>query len=505
MIRVLWGFSLLPFFSSEQTAISSTGIFKIPFLPYFGHLQNKCRIIYNKEKGDIPMNIAPNDLSLLTDLYQLTMAATYYENKMFAPATFSLFIRKYPPDRGYFISAGLEDTLEFLESFHFEQENLGYLKKTGMFSDDFLHYLSKLQFNGDVYAMLEGQIFFKDEPVLEVTGPIIEAQLVETFIINAMNLPIVIAGKAARCVLGARGRKLIDFSLRRTQGIDAGMKVARSSYMAGFDGTSNVLAGERFDIPISGTMAHSYVTSFEEEIDSFRAFAEVFPANAVLLIDTFDTINGAYKAVEVAKEMSKKGKKIRGVRLDSGDMTQLSKDVRQIFRDAGMADIYIFASGGYDEYKIGDAVESNAEIDGFGVGTKMGVSADAPYLDIAYKLVQYDERPLLKLSSGKKTLVNKKQVFRKTENQKPIGDVIALRNEKLEGKPLLMEVMRKGQRLAEPESLQDIRQRLRNELNYLDDDYKRLKDPEEYPVELSAELQKLQKEVVQELTEKELG
>ncbi len=451
------------------------------------------------------MNIAPKDLNLLTDLYQLTMAATYFEKQMFAPATFSLFIRKYPPDRGYFISAGLADVLGFLESFHFSPDNLDYLKKTEMFSDDFIDYLGGLRFNGDVYAIAEGEIFFKDEPVLEVTAPIIEAQLVETFIINAMNLPIVIAGKASRCVTAARGRKLIDFSLRRTQGTDAGMKVARSSYIAGFDGTSNVLAGKIYDIPISGTMAHSYVTSFKEEIDSFRAFAEVFPDNAVLLIDTFDTIQGARKAVEVAREMAQKGKGIKGVRLDSGDMTRLSKDVRKIFKDADMEDIFIFASGGYDEYKISDAVENHAEIDGFGVGTKMGVSADAPYLDIAYKLVRYENRPLLKLSSGKKTLVNEKQVFRKQENGRPAGDTIALRNEKLDGTPLLARVMRQGQRLIKPEPLKDIRQRFQDGLSRLDDVYKRLKAPDEYPVDLSPGLQKLQKQVVQEVMEKELG
>ncbi len=451
------------------------------------------------------MHIAPKDLNLLTDLYQLTMAATYFKKKMFAPATFSLFIREYPQDRGYFISAGLEDVLDFLESFHFSRDNLDYLKKTEMFSDDFLHYLSSLRFTGDLYTIPEGGIFFKDEPVLEVTGPIIQAQLAETFIINAMSLPIVIAGKASRCVHGARGRKLIDFSLRRTHGINAGMRVARSSYIAGFNGTSNVLAGKMFDIPISGTMAHSFVTSFEEEIDAFRAFAEVFPDNTVLLIDTFDTISGAHKAVEVAREMAEKGKQIKGVRLDSGDMTQLSKEVRKIFKDAGMANIYIFASGGYDEYKISNAIENNADIDGFGVGTKMGVSADAPYLDIAYKLVRYDGRPILKLSSGKKTLVNEKQVFRKTENGKPTGDVIALRDENLGGKPLLMLAMKDGQRRFNPEPLRDIRERLLKELNHLDDAYKRLKDPDEYPVELSPELQKLQKEVVQEVREKELG
>lgn len=451
------------------------------------------------------MQITGKNISLLTDLYQLTMAATYYQKQMFAPATFSLFIRKYPPDRGYFISAGLEDVLDFLETFHFSHESLDYLEKTGMFSDDFLHYLSDLRFTGDVYAIPEGRLFFKDEPVLEVTAPIIEAQLVETFIINATNLPIVIAGKAARCVHAARGRKLIDFSLRRTQGMDAGLKVARSSYIAGFDGTSNVLAGKLYDIAISGTMAHSYVTSFDEEIDSFRAFAEVFPDSTVLLIDTFDTIQGAYKALEVAQEMAEKGKQIKGVRLDSGDMTQLSKEVRKIFTEAGMGNIHIFASGGYDEYKISDAVENDAEIDGFGVGTKMGVSADAPYLDIAYKLVRYDDRPLLKLSSGKKTLVNKKQVFRNTQDGKPAGDVIALRDEVLEGDPLLLHVMDKGRRQIEPEPVKDIRERLLYELEHLDDAFKQLKDPKEYPVEMSHELQKLQKEVVQEVREKELG
>ncbi|MFW6332542.1 MAG: nicotinate phosphoribosyltransferase [Thermodesulfobacteriota bacterium] len=451
------------------------------------------------------MIVQSEDLNLLTDLYQLTMAAAYYEKEMFAPATFSLFIREYPKDRGYFVSSGLTDVLDFLEDFHFDRDALNYLEKTDMFSNDFLQYLSNLHFTGDVFAMPEGRIFFKDEPVLEVTAPIIQAQLAETYIINAMSLPITIAGKAARSVAAAKGRKLIDFSLRRTQGIDAGVKVARSSYIAGFDGTSNVLAGKMFDIPTSGTMAHSYVTSFEEEIDAFRAFADVFPNNTVLLIDTFDTVNGAHKAVEVAKEMADRGEKIKGVRLDSGDMTQLSKEVRGIFKEADMEDVFIFASGGYDEYKINDAVENDAEIDGFGVGTKMGTSADAPYLDIAYKLVQYDHRPLLKLSSGKKTLVNQKQVFRNTDNGRPTEDVIALRDETLEGDPLLIRAMHDGSRQINPESVHEIRERFMEELENLDDAYKRLKDPDEYPVELSPGLEKLQKEVVQEVKEKELG
>lgn len=445
-----------------------------------------------------------NNFALFTDLYELTMAAAYHRNKMFAPASFSLFIRAYPTDRGYFVSAGLEEVLNFLESFHFTQEDLDYLDSTALFSPDFLDHLSRLRFTGDVFAMPEGRLFFKDEPVLEVTAPIIEGQLVETFIINAMSLQTAIATKASRCIYAARGRKLVDFSLRRTQGTDAGLKVARASYLAGFEGTSNVLAGKMYGIPISGTMAHSFVTSFDEEIESFRAFARTFPKNTVLLIDTYDTLAGARKAVEVAREMKERGEHLRGVRLDSGDMAELSKEVRKIFKAAGLDEVSIFASGGFDEHKITGVLERNAEIDAFGVGTKMGVSADAPYLDIAYKLVQYKGRPVLKLSSGKETLVGEKQVFRIKEGDKPLKDVIALRDEKLEGEPCLKQVMKEGKRLEEPSSLKEIRDRFREEFTVLDDAYKALKKPEEFPVEVSSELRRMQKKIISQVRQKEL-
>jgi len=274
-----------------------------------------------------------------------------------------------------------------------------------------LHYLSTLRFTGDVFAIPEGRIFFKDEPILEITAPIIEAQLVEPFVINVINFQTTIATKASRCVYAARGRKLVDFSLRRTQGVDAGLKVARASYIVGFGGTSNVLAGKLYNIPVFGTMAHSFITSFKKEIDAFRAFSKIFPQNTVLLIDTYDTIIGAHKAAIIGKELLYQGKKLKGVRLDSGDMAPLSKEVRQVFKEAGLNNVMIFASGGFDEYKIAKVLEQGAEIDAFGVGTKMGVSADAPYTDIAYKLVEYDGRPVLKLSMGKKTLVGQKQAF----------------------------------------------------------------------------------------------
>lgn len=446
-----------------------------------------------------------NNLSLLTDLYELTMAACYYKYKMFAPATFSLFIREYPPHRGYFVSAGLADVLAFLETFHFEQEDLDYLSTTGLFSDDFLNYLSTLHFTGDVFAIPEGRLFFKDEPILEVTAPIIEAQLVETFVMNAINLQVMIATKAARCVYAAKGRKLVDFSLRRTQGVDAGLKVARASYIAGFVGTSNVLAGKLYNIPVFGTMAHSFVTSFEREIDAFRAFAKMFPENTVLLIDTYDTIIGAHKAAIVGKEMLTQGSRLKGVRIDSGDMATLSKEVRAILQEAGLDDVLIFASGGFDEYKIASVIEKGGEIDAFGVGTKMGVSADAPYTDIAYKLVNYDGRPVLKLSTGKKTMVGEKQVFRIKEGNRLIKDVIALRSEKLEGEPILKPVMKGGKRLQPSEPLDAIRERFQQEFQGLDDVYKALENPKLFPVTLGPHLQKVQEQITFKIREKELG
>ncbi len=446
-----------------------------------------------------------HNLALLTDQYEFTMAAAYFRKGMFGPATFSLFIREYPEDRAYFVSAGIEEVLDFLEDYRFEQPDLDHLKETGKFSDDFLHHLGQLRFTGEVRAVPEGRLFFKDEPVVEVTAPIIQGQLVETFIINAVNLQVSIATKASRCVHAAGGRGLVDFSLRRTQGVDAGLKVARGSYLAGFAGTSNVLAGKIYDIPVSGTMAHSFVTSFPEEIDAFRAFAETFPENTVLLIDTYDTIKGAHKAVTVAGEMAAKGRRIRGVRLDSGDMAMLSKEVRAILESQGLGDIRIFASGGFDEFKVADAVRRNAEIDAFGIGTKMGTSADAPYNDIAYKLVQYDGRPVLKLSTGKKTLVGEKQIYRFTEGDKLAGDAIALKGEKMDGEPLLKAVMAEGGRTGPPDSLQEARERFADEYARIDEAHKRLRGPSEYPVDLGPELTSLQREVIHRVREKELG
>ncbi len=444
---------------------------------------------------------------LVTDLYQLTMAASYFEQKMSAPATFSLFIRAYPSKRNFFVAAGLEELLFFLENFRFLPEDLEYLDSLGLFKADFLEYLESMRFTGQVRAMPEGTIFFKDEPVLEVTAPIIEAQLVETLVINMINLSTMVATKAARCVNAARGRRLVDFALRRTQGIDAGLKVARSSYIAGFIGTSNVLAGKIYNIPVFGTMAHSYVTSFPSEIEAFRAFAKAFPGNTVLLIDTFDPIAGTRHAITVARELAEKGYQLRGVRLDSGDLVELSIRVREILDDNGLENVQIFASGGFDEFKIDEVLSRGAKIDAFGVGTKMGVSADAPYFDMAYKLVQYDGRPVMKLSTGKVTYVGAKQVFRFIDDDGHIShDTLGLKSENHPpAQTLLQTFMVSGKRVKETESLESIKMRVEKEFQKLPPKCKTLKAEKKVRVEISEELEKLQQEVKQQIIEKELG
>lgn len=431
---------------------------------------------------------------LLTDLYELTMAASYFENSMVEPATFSLFIRNYPHGRSYFVAAGLEQVLDYVANFHFSESDLAYLDRTGLFSDDFLEYLKTMRFTGSIYGLAEGEVFFIDEPILEVTAPIIEAQILETFVINTASLQSMIATKAARCVHAARGRRLVDFSLRRSQGIDAGLKVARSTYIAGFVATSNVLAGKLYGIPISGTMAHSYISSFEDEIEAFRAFARSFPQKTILLIDTYDTVAGARKAAIVGQEMAKEGHKLLGVRLDSGDMTLLSQQVRNVLDEAGLRDVEIFASSGFDEYKIARTLKEDARIDAFGVGTKMGVSADAPYFDMAYKLVQYGERPIMKLSTGKVNLAGEKQVFRKTDHQGQfLEDIIGTRDETIEAAcPLLEPVMQDGKLLRKHPSLEEIRERFRKNFAALDEKYKTLDGAHLYPVKLSARLSALQ-------------
>jgi len=437
------------------------------------------------------------NLSLLTDLYQLTMAQGYFQSQKLEPATFSLFIRSYPPNRSYFVAAGLSDVLQFLETFAVDGAGIDYLHSRRLFADDFLDFLKELRFTGEVRAIPEGRLFFTEEPVLEITAPIIEAQIVETFIINQINLQSLIATKAARCVHAARGRAVVDFALRRTHGIDAGMKVARASYLAGFAGTSNVRAGQLYGIPIVGTMAHSFVSSFEKEIDAFRAFVASFPNNSILLIDTYETLAGARKAVEIGQEMAVRGQSLQGVRIDSGDLAELAVAVRKIFDAAGLKNVKIIGSGGLDEYDLADFSDADIPYDSYGVGTKMGVSADAPWFDMAYKLVESDGRPVLKLSTGKASWPEKKQVFRLRDGGGKLQkDMIALSDEDVPGaEPLLKKVMERGAITAPLPSLQSIRATFLDEFARLPDSIKAIRNPPIYPVEFTPQLQTLRLEI----------
>ncbi|WP_297056668.1 nicotinate phosphoribosyltransferase [Thermosulfurimonas sp.] len=403
--------------------------------------------------------------ALLTDLYELTMSQVYVERGMLAPATFSLFVRKLPRQRSFLLFAGLWPLLEALRELRFSEDDLAYLESLKLFKPTFLDYLKDFRFSGEVWALPEGTVFFENEPVVEITAPLPEAQIVETLVINLVNIETAIATKAALCVLAAQGRPCVDFGARRTQGLEASLHAARASYIAGFTATSNVLAGKLFGLPVTGTMAHSYVESFDREEEAFRVFAENFPENTVFLIDTYDTLEGARRAARVALKLKEKGLSVRGVRLDSGDVIELSRKVRRVLDEAGLSEVKIFVSGGLDEKRIAEIVSSGAPVDAFGVGTKMGVSADAPYLDLAYKLVEYDGRPRMKLSEGKITYPGRKQVFRRYADSGLMEeDLLALREEDLPGKPLLKCFMRERNLLETPPSLSTIRRRAAEEI-----------------------------------------
>jgi nicotinate phosphoribosyltransferase len=440
--------------------------------------------------------LTAENMSLFTDYYELTMCASYFDNKNFEPATFDLFIRRLPENRSYFLFAGLEETLQYLQNIRFNDEHLGYLQKQG-FRQDFLEYLQGFKFTGEVWSIPEGTLAFPNEPLMRVTAPIIESQLVETFLLNTINLQTMIATKTSRVIQAAGGKSVIEFGLRREQGIDAGMKVARSSYIAGCQGTSNVLAGMAYGIPLFGTMAHSFIMSYPKEIEAFRAFAKTFPNKSTLLIDTYDDLAGAEKAVVVAKELEANGFKLGGVRLDSGDLAETSKKVRKILDRNELGYVKIFVSGDLDEYRITQLLDDGAKIDAFGVGTKMGTSADRPYLDVIYKLCETmapdgSFSPIMKLSKDKITLPGRKQVYRfKGVDGMFKGDAIALADEKLEDEPLLVKVMENGKLNYDLPSLNEIRTKAAENLSKLPDEFKVLTNAPVYPVELSQKLQAL--------------
>ncbi|MEE8142245.1 MAG: nicotinate phosphoribosyltransferase [Planctomycetota bacterium] len=425
--------------------------------------------------------------ALFTDLYELTMAQAYHAEGMEQSAVFEFFFRRMPTQRNYMLTAGIADVVAALEEVRFHDHELAYLHEQELFTDEFLERLRSFRFTGDVYALPEGTPAFPHEPLLQVVAPMVEAQLIETLVINQIHFQTLVATKAARVVTAARGRPVVDFGSRRAHGSDAALKMARASYLAGAAGTSNVLAGQRYRIPIFGTMAHSYVQAHDDEGQAFQAFARQFP-DSTLLVDTYDTLDGVQKVIDLSCRLGDRFR-VHAIRLDSGDFLMLAQQSRQLLDDAGLHKVQIFVSGGLDEYSIAELVRAGAPIDGFGVGTKLAVVADAPYLDCAYKLVEYAGRPRLKLSSSKVIYPGRKQVFRRTQAGRMAGDVISRCNEKCPGKPLLQLVMRDGQRLAAGSiSLEEARQHAERELRSLGPDCLGL-TLSPYPIEFSAGLQ----------------
>jgi nicotinate phosphoribosyltransferase len=381
------------------------------------------------------------------------MVTAYHALGMEREAVFEFFVRALPAGRGFLLAAGLAQALDYLESLRLTAGELRWLESTGRFTPAMLARLEQFRFTGDVDAMPEGTVFFAGEPVVRVTAPLPEAQFVESRLINLLNLQCMIASKAARCRIAAGARKLADFGLRRAHGAEAGLLAARACYIGGFDSTATVDAGRRFAIPITGTMAHSFIQAHDHEVTAFRDFARIHPRAVTLLIDTYDTLRAARDVVALRRD----GVPVDGVRLDSGDLLALSRDVRRILDDAGCSDVHIVASGNLDEREIERLVVAGAPIDAFGVGTRLDVSADAPYLDCVYKLQEYDGRPRRKRSSGKATWPGRKQVFRERDAAGRIArDTIGLVGETLPGTPLLQPVMRGGRCLPQP-SLDDCR------------------------------------------------
>jgi nicotinate phosphoribosyltransferase len=438
-------------------------------------------------KVRVALGMAPPP-ALFTDLYQLTMAAAYVRAGLEPMATFSLFVRRLPPERGFLLAAGLEDVLHYLRALRFTPDALRRLGSLGRFEPAFLDRLGRLRFTGAVRAMPEGTALFAEEPILEVTAPLIEAQLVETAVINLVHLPTLVASKAVRAVLAAKGRALAEFGLRRSHGTDAGMKAARAAWIAGFDSTSNVLAGVLDGIPLSGTMAHSFVSAFGDELDAFRAYADAHPDDAVLLLDTYDTLAAARKAAGIARQLGASGHRLAGVRIDSGDLDRLSRAVRRVLDEQGAAGVPIVASGGLDEDDVARLVAAGAPIDAFGLGTRIDTSADAPSLDLVYKLVRIDDRDVLKLSEGKETWAGPKAVYRVAgPDGRFARDLLATADEPAPAgaAPLLGPVMAGGEILPPRPSLDRIREHAAAQVAALPEEVRRLTGAGQYPVEIS--------------------
>ena len=434
---------------------------------------------------------------LLTDLYQLTMLQSYWQHRMDKVAAFELFVRKLPAERAFLVAAGLEQVVDFIEQARFTDDELAWIDGCGKFAPGFAGWLRDMRFTGDVWAMPEGSVFFPSEPVLRVVAPIAQAQWLETRILNLVHFETVVASKAVRSVLAAKGRTLVDFGLRRAHGAEAGALAARAAYIAGFAGTATAYAGPRFGIPVFGTMAHSFVQAHDSETQAFIDFAESFPDNAVLLIDTYDTVAAARKVAALAPRLAQRGIRIRGVRLDSGDLDALSREVRRILDAAGLRDCAIFASGNLDEHRVRALVDAGAPIASFGIGTSLTTSSDAPSLDAVYKLQEYDGVARRKRSGGKATWPGRKQVWRRSNPDRTFaGDSVRLVDERGVGTPLLDCVMREGRRIAPSPTLPRVRAHCHTQLEALPIHLKTLDPPwPRYPVSISPAVRVLADEV----------
>ncbi len=436
--------------------------------------------------------------ALLTDLYQLTMLQGYRRQRMDDTAVFEFFVRRLPDQRAFLLAAGLEQALDYLEALRFDAAQLEWLRATGRFDDAFVDALAGFRFTGDVDAMPEGTVCFAGEPLLRVTAPLPEAQFVESRLINLLHLQTLVASKAVRVVVAARGRQLVDFGMRRAHGAEAALLAARAAYLAGFDGSATVAAGQRFGIPVFGTMAHAFVQAHASERAAFDDFARSQPDNVVLLIDTYDSEAGAREVVRLAPELARSGIRVKAVRIDSGDLRETSRRVRAILDAGGLHDTGIFCSGSLDEYGIARLVAAGAPINGFGVGTHVTTSADAPCLDCAYKLQEYAGVARRKTSPGKSTWPGRKQVWRLEDaDGTPRGDVVTLAD--ATGPPgaraLLQPAMRGGRRVNPAEALEAIRARVRTQLERLPEPLLRLSGDPGYPVTVDPLLRELAERV----------
>jgi nicotinate phosphoribosyltransferase len=437
---------------------------------------------------------------LLTDLYQINMIQAYLDHGETDTAVFELFVRSLPPRRGFLIAAGLQQALDYLEGLRFSGAEIDWLKRSGRFKENLLDYFGDFRFSGEVHAMAEGTALFASEPILRVIAPLPQAQLVESRLINILHFQSLIAAKAARCILAAPGKLLVDFGMRRAHGAEAALLAARASYLAGFAGTATVLAGEAFDIPLYGTMAHSFVEAQDDETAAFEMFARARPDNVVLLLDTYDTEAAARKVVALAPRLKAANIAIRGVRLDSGDLVALAKSVRAILDAGGLQAVTIFASGGLDEDALLNLARAQAPVDGFGIGTSLTTSSDVPAIDFVYKLQEYAGVPRRKRSDKKATWPGRKQVWRRYDaNGRMAGDHIALETSSSStahgAEPLLACVMRDGRRLQASPSLDEIRARAKRDLERLPEPLRRLEANANYPVEIGDDVIALAEQV----------